>query len=362
MIELYERTPKTSQYPYGSRKLTLGENPFVLGPGIICIADNNKIEPNEESKVNKEIKETTDSIMNIARLRTSTDDGASISLDGFPVKFLSYKYVPKAGETKADAARDFVSKYFKPLIAYNDKRLYVTQAMKRMRNVNIATFGKGDADSYRIEKALYEELKNLGYSEQERKDILSQVFAMYIGAPKTPGVNDEFTSVSFRDVNDKNVADDIRKEYKDATKYNDLKEYFVPISANMGEFLVYGDNGEHSIKSYRNSGRTYGVIMSSILKNALSNSTKNNAITDVMIPLGMDILVDEVGSLANEARKGYSNESIQKKFDAILINSKTYPGMRVLSDGEKSLLKRIDDICYNFTNGIDRQEKEDYTL
>ena len=128
MVQIFEKVPKTRLYPSGERAIDQYQNPFVSGPVLLCITQNNETKGIERDE-NKEIFGTTDEFMKMARLRVGTSRNAGISLKNFPVKFISFKYFNE-GDSKDEAIEQFVNTYLLALISNYDKEC-LKQLLKR---------------------------------------------------------------------------------------------------------------------------------------------------------------------------------------------------------------------------------------
>ena len=158
-----------------------------------------------------------------------------------------------------------------------------------MRNVNIATFGNGAFEANRIEDQLLDLLTRVGYSEEETRQILSQVFAIFIGAPKVKFV-EKFTSVHLHDLEDSTIDRSaehpaLLKIFRDKLKYDPLHEEFRAINSNFFEYCRRDETTKHTLEGYYSKGKAFGVIISSVMYRGLNNSVVNHDATEVLLPL-----------------------------------------------------------------------------
>lgn len=354
MIELYEKKQKTSENPYGSQKVTFGNNPFMRGPVLLCIGDD----PSSRSVA----KNTTNYLANVLRLRTQEADNASISMENFPINLVSYHSVLPSNHSKKQEIEDFVDQYLGPLVHNNFAKIHPTRAMKNMRNVNIATFGNGAFEANRIEDQLLDLLTRVGYSEEETRQILSQVFAIFIGAPKVK-FNEQFTSVSFTDLEDSTIDRSaehpaLLKIFRDKLKYDPLHEEFRSINPNFFEYCRRDETTKHTLEDYYSKGKAFPVIISSVMYRGLNNSAVNHDATEVLLPLHISQLTDDAGNYMAQARQGVSTKTIMDSFD----QSIAYPGKKVLTDGEKKLIDQLDIACDHITSLLNNREQKTTTL
>ena len=354
MIELYVKKQKTSENPYGSQKVTFGNNPFMRGPVLLCIGDN------PTSRV--EAIKTTDYFANILRLRTEEADNASISMENFPINLVSYHSVLPSNHSKKKEIEDFVDQYLGPLVYDNFNKIHPIKAMKNIRNLNIATFGNGAFEAYQLESQLLELLQRIGYTPEEIDQILSQVFAIYIGAPNI-NYNEKFTSVSFTELEDTSIDRSsenpaILKVFRDKLKYDTLHEEFRGINPNFFEYCRRDDTSKHTLEDYYSKGKAFPVVLSSVMYKGLNNSVLNHNTMEVLHPLHISQLTDDAGNYMMQARQGIDIRTMMNNFD----QSIAYPGKIILTEGEKKLQGQLDVACDHITALLRNGEQQATTL
>lgn len=354
MIELYVKKQKTSENPYGSQKVTFGNNPFMRGPVLLCIGDN------PTSRV--EAIKTTDYFANILRLRTEEADNASISMENFPINLVSYHSVLPSNHSKKKEIEDFVDQYLGPLVYDNFNKIHPIKAMKNIRNLNIATFGNGAFEAYQLESQLLELLQRIGYTPEEIDQILSQVFAIYIGAPNI-NYNEKFTSVSFTELEDTSIDRSsenpaILKVFRDKLKYDTLHEEFRGINPNFFEYCRRDDTSKHTLEDYYSKGKAFPVVLSSVMYKGLNNSVLNHDTMEVLHPLHISQLTDDAGNYMMQARQGIDIRTMMNNFD----QSIAYPGKIILTEGEKKLQGQLDVACDHITALLRNGEQQATTL
>lgn len=349
MIELYELKQKTCANPRGSSKVTFGANPFMQGPVLLCIG-------NDPSSRN-DAKNTTRYFANVLRLRTPEAINASISMEGFPVNLVSYNSV-KPNDNKDQEVEAFVNQYLSPLVETNLFRKNSVEAMKNMRNVNIVTFGEGVYEANKIEEKLKERLQRVGYSQDEIGNILSQVFAVFIGAPRIR-LDEQFTSVAFSELEDTEIDRSFENPayftaFRDQLKYNNLHEGFTGISPNFIEYSRYNEGAKHTLKDYYSKGKSFPAIISSVLYEGLNNSVRNRGATEALLPLTLEQVISDVGTYIGHAQQGLNIGSIMAKLDKRIA----YPGMKYLTEGERALQAKLDDACDQIAAYQDEQQPQ----
>ena len=337
MIELYELKQKTSGNPQGSSKVIYGANPFVNGPVLLCIGDN--------PLSREEAKATTNYFANVLRLRTPESDNARISLEGFPINLVSYNSVPSNNQSKDQEIEFFVTQYLSPLVERNLVAFDPIIAMKKLRNLNIVTFGNGVNEAISIEDKLVEHMQRLGFDQENIRKILSQVFAVYIGAPKVK--DDElFTAVSFSEIEDQKIdrtkeSSAVYTAFRHSLKYDLLHEGFKHISNNLVVYSKWNPDSKHSLRDYCSTGTAFPVVIASVLYEGLNNSAINITAKDTLLPLTMSQVTSQIETFRGFARQNMDYSTMIQKFDERI----KYPGMKVLTEGELRLQRELDVAC-----------------
>ena len=125
---------------------------------------------------------------------------AGFDLDGFPVTLLAMEKDSNGTDRNARSfqlVNQFITRYIVPLISENDQKIDVTQAMKKMRNVNIMTYCDGTLFTQELEDTLLERMEVIGYSSEEAKQIQSQMAILPIATMRLYGDN-KSTIFSFK--------------------------------------------------------------------------------------------------------------------------------------------------------------------
>jgi len=271
MYKLYEKTLKDTENLYGLKEIDKNENPFINGPCLLCISAQFDAEmPKSNFGIAKEG-------MKVARLRVREQPNAGFDLKEFPVKFIAIQRDRKTERRKLfekEAIIEFTNKYLFPLIEKNSLKIEVIQAMKNMRNVNILS--NCDATSFvqEMEELLLNRMKELGYSEEECEKIQSQMCIFPISTNRLNGAQ-KSTCVSFKDINDSEVNDNVSIEQEQIVLQSNIGEALFKFSENELAYLFNGE-GHHNLKRYTQAGRAMGVCLSSAVSKALENSIFNS--------------------------------------------------------------------------------------
>lgn len=270
MYKLYEAVPKSQANLYGQRAIEESENPFFDGPCLLCISAGG-------IHFDKNVFGTTKQGMEMARMRVRGHRNAGFCLKDFPIKFLSMKLDSKSQDrkmTEDERIDTFATQYLLPLISSNGTKIDCTQAMKNMRNVNIMSYCDGTLVVQSIEKNLLNKMHELGYTDEECKKIQSQMCMFPIATDRLTGTQ-KSTCISFKDINDSEVSDNITLEECKKVSESAIGESVFLYSKNEIAYLFKGD-GEHSLKKYKHSGKAMSACLSSALSKALENSILNS--------------------------------------------------------------------------------------
>ncbi len=269
MYKLFEAVPKSKENPYGQREILETENPFLDGPCLLCVSAGGIF-------IDKNVFGTTKQGMEMARMRVRGHINAGFSLKDFPVKFLSIKLDIKSQNrkmTEDESIDTFVTQYLLPLISNNGAKIDCIQAMKNMRNINMMSYCNGTLVVKNIERKLLDIMQELGYSNEECKKIQSQMCMFPIATDKLNGTQ-KSTCISFKDINDFEVNDNVTSDESQKVSESAIGETFFEHSDNEVAYFFSGD-GEHSLKKYAHSGRAMSACLSSALSKALENSILN---------------------------------------------------------------------------------------
>lgn len=269
MYKLFEKIPKSEENPYGQRDIEETENPFLDGPCLLCISAGG-------ISSDKNVFGTTKRGMEMARMRVRGQKNAGFSLQDFPVKFLSIKLDTKSQDkkmTEDERIDTFVAQYLVPLISSNGVKIDCIQAMRNMRNVNMMSYCDGTLVVQNIEQKLLDRMQELGYSNEECKKIQSQMCMFPIATNRLTGTQ-KSTCISFKDINDLEVSDNVTFVENQKVSESTIGEAFFEYSDSEVSYLFSGD-GDHCLKKYTHSGMAMSACLSSALSKALENSILN---------------------------------------------------------------------------------------
>jgi len=98
----------------------------------------------------------------------------------------SVQMTGKEGGNYTDFAKDFAKDQLFPLVEKEGKKLPLKDAKRNLRNVNVLAHSYGAAFIQQAGNALYEHMKELGYSNSAIQDATSQVLIVSAGTPVAP--------------------------------------------------------------------------------------------------------------------------------------------------------------------------------
>lgn len=270
MYKLYEAVPKCKENLYGQKEIGESENPFLEEPCLLCVSAGGIC-------IDKNVFGTTKQGMEMARMRVRGNRNAGFCLKNFPVKFLSIKLDvnnPNQKLTEDERIETFVTQYLLPLISINGEKTDCIQAMKNMRNVNMMSYCDGTLVVQKIEQKLLNKMREVGYSDEECEKIQSQMCMFPIATNRLTGVQ-KSTCISFKDINDLEVSENITSNERKKILESTIGESFFEYSNNEVAYLFNGD-GNHDLKKYSQSGIAMSACLSSALSKALENSILNS--------------------------------------------------------------------------------------
>lgn len=332
MYKLFERVSKSIEHPRGSKPITKVDNPFLTSPCLLCIPG--------VSTIDKSVFGLSKEGMKMARVRVRGQRNAGFDLSDFPVKFLSIKLDRTDEERKYsndERVAILVDDYLVDLISDNGKKINCEDAMRRMRNLNIMSYCDGTLMAQRIENTLLDRMQELGYTDEECAKIQSQMGIIAIATNRLNGTQ-KSTCISFKDINDAEVNDNVSQEEREQIDDTKLKEVVFDYSDNEKAFLFEGD-GEHSLKGYQHNGRTAPVCISSFVSRLLENAIKNSKLSEGVIPINADTLLENVPIIMKKAELGMSLEELIAEQDSLI----SYDGTRRITEIETRLLDQLEE-------------------
>lgn len=329
MYKLYERVQKSETYPLGSKRIDNEKNPFKEGPCFLCIA---------AVPLDSSIFGLSSVGIKFARLRTYKEPRAKFGLNKFPIKFLSLRPEHNDNDKMSDLdyIKQFVDTYLFPLVSSpTNNKINIKDAMRNIRNVNMLSYCDGTETVQIMEKHLLAKMKDIGYTSDECSKIQSQMCMIAIATNKLNG-SQKSTCISFGDINDTEVNENIGTTDIEKTKSSPIGESLIKKSPNEFSFLIDG-TGSHSITKYETEGTSLPACISSVVSKALQNSIDNFSNKTDFIPISATLITEDIPQIIQQAENGLTSLELMQQLDSTLSYTSK------LSDTQIQLLDKLEE-------------------
>lgn len=317
MYRLYEKVPKSTENEHGLKLLDSNENPFKSSPCLLSMIALTLWERDVNGALNQG--------MEALRLKTSHNENSGLGLDDFGGRILSIAYSEPSETNTTKKGRkmsknigsekeldfEFTRVYLFPLIEEDNHKIDVIDAMRNMRNVNILTYCAATSSALRMEECLNEHMQELGYTDQEIRQILSQLCLICFATDvklRTEYVSKKeikSTCISLGDVNDGEVG--VSTHIIDQVKGEGTLYY------KQGYYFHYG-NGEHSLKNYITQNDALSTGIANTVTKALTNSITNNEF-DEFIPLTRELIIEDLENIIEGLQSGKNKDELMSLVD-----------------------------------------------
>lgn len=270
MLKLYEKIARTEENLLGIQELEK-ETPIIgKEPCLLCIS--------AQSMHPKSVFGIIREGMQAARIRTSQENGPGYDIKNFPSHFLGLSF--QQDEEYKNQGVELAETYFLPILQKAGKKVEVQEAKNKLRNINILTYCDGTKTYIEAEKALKERMKQLGYSNEEEEDILSQISVIAIATMQdTSKISASCTA--FIDVNDTEIWTPMIVSLKESLEKDKKKISQEAISKNSS-ICYFNGPGHHSLKEYLKDTSLAKVPICTVVASSLNNSIYNqNAYTKI---------------------------------------------------------------------------------
>ena len=270
MVHIFEKKPIAYSNEYGIEEIT-NQDVFKNGPCVIVIlaqawflSSVNGAMRLVSNFVNPDIDDFYDSNKRIMGLGFG-----DIGIGAF------FGECGEFSETTPtdDELEEFVNTYFVPLVSSNHKKMDMITAMKNIRNINFVTYCDGSKIFKRMEELFNNKMKEIGYSNEEIKQILSQIC---LAAVSGSSLETKATTILFGDKNDRSC------NFKSQLAESD--DSFINHD-NYYEFVIDGD-GDHDFRKYMKKDEK----LSSAIKMFLNKALEDSCGPIVSEPFLMDII------------------------------------------------------------------------
>lgn len=267
MINIYRKCEKSTDNKYGIKRInSLGE---INKPFLFCISSME-----DDNSTFGIIKEGA----RACRVRTTDELSGGFKIDEMDALFLGFK------EEDNGIFDDIINDVLYPLLIKDED---IFSIKKNARKMNFFVYCNGINVYKRIEKRLYEKLKQDGFNETDIMEILSQISLVSI-APNVEVSDIIATKVIFKDACDRDVYDYISKV---AEKRMDRDSRMSTIGgvSNGAIYAFYG-TGEHELKSYLKDENFVKSSLCAIASRLLENSIQNESTLE-LIPISKEFII-----------------------------------------------------------------------
>lgn len=176
-----------------------------------------------------------------------------------------------------DELKDFVEKYFLPLFIQDNHRIHYLEAMKNFQNINFVTYCDGTKTFNIIEDLLKQEMKKVGYSDNEMSLILSQICLGAISGNvlRRDGISTSALAVTFGDLSDENFGYSfgMTRDKRKAVFNQPGHQGFINQDSSIAFARCGNDN--HSFKRHMTGDNILSPMIKCFLDTSLNNALLN---------------------------------------------------------------------------------------
>ena len=273
MIQIFRKCEKSFENPSGCEEITNFDSydkPFML-----CISSQDLI----DNSVFGLIKEGA----RAARVRTSDELAGGFKINEVPFDFLGFKYT--YDKVKSKRAETLVDKFIYPFLKRGK------DIKKQARKINFFVYCDATRTYVQMENELKVRLASDGYSEEEIKDIISQISVVSI-ASEVDLSSVSATTFLFKDINDREVYDKTSKRCSKKIISLNRETIVDQINETVRAFAFNG-SGEHSLREYLKDGSVAKPSLCALVSYLVENSIKNSN-SNELIPINSRLLTSLV--------------------------------------------------------------------
>lgn len=265
-----------------------------------------------------------------ARIHTTQENAAGFKIDEFPVDFLGLRF--QSDDVYRHNYEELVDSFLFPFLIGDGTRS-VDEIKRIARRINIMTYCDGTFTYAKAEERLEGKLREAGISEEDVKDILSQLSLVALGTMiNTSGLN--ATTATFIDVNDDEIATEKTAYYTNLLQSRNQRSLFGTLKRRNNTIYLYDGTGRHSLKEYLADGVMVKPAICGVLSMFLERSIANEK-SDTLVRLSSD---DTLAQL-----RVYGNEKIEPSVLLEQLDGNlTYDGAPRYSPQEAELRQELD--------------------
>ena len=197
---------------------------------------------------------------------------------------------PKEDSINPKYINQLFDKAIMPRIAKDNKRVSAEEAMKNMRKLQIVTHCHGGYTYLKLEEKMQKEMNDLGYSQDECKQVFSQMLVLS-HAPYCPLGVAKAKMISFASARDDEVChyNNFEKAVRKLEANGNLKlSYFAP---KQGDFILAPDYGkeveQHNFIGYEvnqkgltKEGKAVVAMSGNVLAEGIKNALESGTLPD----------------------------------------------------------------------------------
>lgn len=284
MLTIYKKVEKCLDNPSGIIEIKNIEE--LNRPFLLCIS----AQDNNDKSIYGIIREGAQA----ARVYTTQEIAAGFKINEFPADFLGLRFIKD--NTYKNNYDEIVDKFLYPFLIKNGIK-EINQIIKQARKINLMTYCDGTITYEKIEEKIEEKLKNNGFSQDDIDFILSQISLVAIGTMIDTS-NFKATTVTFIDVNDDEIYNNLTNYYKKMLQDRNKKSIYGTLNKN-NILYVYEGTGNHKLKEYLLNDRIVKPAICGILSHFLENSIENEK-TSKLIAISKNFTLNQLMTYANE--------------------------------------------------------------
>lgn len=312
MIRIFKKCEKSVDNPYGIIDIKSYEE--INKPFLFCISSLE--DDNSSFGIVKEGARA-------ARVRTTDELAGGFKINEMGVDFIGYK-------NDIDGHfNNLVDDFLYPMLV-KDKE--VSKIKKNARRMNFFVYCNAAQAYLMIEKRLHERLLLDNYSEEEIKDILSQISVVAI-ATNIDLNKSSATTIVFKDACDRDVYDKLSKIGEKQMLSNSRLSTIINLKNGIA-YVFYGSS-EHALKSYLKDENMVKPSLCATVCRLIENSIENEK-TDELISINPRLILPII--LRNNGEFSDVRETLEK-----IDNSINYGIVGRYSESENEELKYFEE-------------------
>lgn len=291
MLQVYKKIEKSLDNLYGAVSIQNLEE--LNKPFLLCLS----AQDSNPKSIFGIIKEGA----RAARVNTTDEMAAGFKIDEFPIAFLGLKF--EKDDSYKKNYEEIVDLLIYPFLVGSGTRK-VEDIKKKARKINFMTYCDGTLTYSNIEKRLEAKLQNDGYSENDIKDILSQISLVAIGTMVDTS-DLKATTASFVDVNDSEIYTERSIGYKQLLHEKQLKSIYGHLGNSNNVLYIFEGSGNHSLKEYFLDNNMVKPAISSVLSKFLQSSI-DNEYNDGLISISSGETLEQLSIYGDETKSPMS--------------------------------------------------------